>query len=301
MTEFEGRRLLILGCGYLGRFLVSDALAKGMRVLAVSRNLDTLRGIEAMGAEVFCGLVDEAAWHIAAGKDVDYVVNCVSSAGGGLAGYRQSYLAGNESLFRWAEAFGFVGSAVYTSSVSACGDADGAWVDEESCPEPSNERGSIIAESESLFLREMTGRRGAVLRLAGLYGPQRHLLVNRLKEGPDELPGWSGYHLNLIRIEDVASAVWAIFEAGVSGLFNVVDDEPAEKGAMVEWLAKKMGIKVPAFSGGVDAGVKSSRRLGERGPPANRRISNGALKAATDWRPRFRSYREGFADLLERG
>lgn len=301
MEDFAGKRLVILGCGYLGRFLVADALRRRMRVLAVSRNLDTLREIESMGAEVFRGMVDEAAWHEAAGPDVDYVVNCVSSAGGGLAGYRQSYLGGNESLARWAEAVGFCGASLYTSSVSACGDAGGAWVDEENCPSPGNERGGIVAESEALFLDRTAGKAKGVLRLAGLYGPGRHLLLDRLKDGPDELPGWADYYLNLVRIEDVASAVWASFEAGVSGVFNVVDDEPALKGEMVEWLAGLLGVKVPPFSGSVDSGLRSSRRLGESGPPANRRISNAALKAATSWRPRFASYREGFEDLLKRG
>lgn len=298
MADFRGKRLLILGCGYLGRFLVADALARGMRVLAVSRNMDTLREMEELGAEVFCGLVDEEAWHGPAGGDVDFVVNCVSSAGGGLAGYRQSYIAGNESLCSWVRRSGFSGTALYTSSVSACGDAKGAWVDEGNCPAPSHERGGIVAESEALFLREMSGARSVVLRLAGLYGPGRHMLLNRLKDGPAELPGWADYYLNLVRIEDVASAVWSCFEAGVSGLFNVVDEEPSSKGDMVAWLSKELGFPVPKFTGSANSDGRSSRRLGEAGPPANRRISSEALREATGWRPRFRSFREGFGDLL---
>lgn len=301
MHDFEGKRLLVLGCGYLGRFLVSDALASGMRVLAVSRNLDTLRGIEKMGAEVYCGMVDEDAWHEAAGGDVDYVVNCVSSAGGGLAGYRQSYLGGNESLIAWARDVAFSGGAIYTSSVSACGDAEGGWVDEKNCPAPGHERGAIVAESEALFLREMGGGSRAVLRLAGLYGPGRHMLMNRLKGGATDLAGRGDYYLNLIRIEDVAAAVWASFGAGVSGLFNVVDDEPCLKEDMVKWLARRMGVAVPVFTGAADTSGRSSRRLGEGGPPANRRIRNAALKAATGWQPRFGSFREGFGELLDAG
>ncbi|MBK1879976.1 NAD-dependent epimerase/dehydratase family protein [Pelagicoccus mobilis] len=297
----RGKRLLILGCGYLGRFLVADAVARGMKVLAVSRNLDTLRDVEALGATGFCGMVDESAWHDAAGQDVDFVVNCVSSAGGGLEGYRQSYLKGNESLCDWAERVGFEGAATYTSSVSACGDAAGKWVDEKSCPLPGNERGKIVAESERLFLERMTASSKIVLRLAGLYGPGRHLMLDRLKTGPAELPGWADYYLNLVRIEDVASSIWACFESEElsSELFNVVDDQPALKGEMVSWLAEKLGVGVPDFVGASSASGVGSRRLGEKGPPANRRIRNRALRESTGWSPRFSTFREGFADLMD--
>ena len=63
MLEMKGKRLLVLGCGYLGRLLVEEAIQKGMRVMAVSRNMDTLADVAKLGADTFCGLVHEAAWH----------------------------------------------------------------------------------------------------------------------------------------------------------------------------------------------------------------------------------------------
>ncbi|EDY84219.1 NAD dependent epimerase/dehydratase family [Verrucomicrobiia bacterium DG1235] len=303
MTDLAGKCLLVLGCGYLGTRLVDEAVSRGMRVKAVSRNLDTLAEARSIGADVFEGMVDEAGWHEFAGSEVDFVVNCVSSAGGGLAGYRQSYIGGNESLCKWAEQSGFEGRAIYTSSVSVYGDAGGDWVDEDSDCDPSNERGSLVRESEAVFLDGLWKGTGVVLRLAGLYGPGRHIMLNRLKEGPGELPGWGDYYLNLVRIEDVVSAVRACLEAVAltEGIYTVVDDEPALKQDMVEWLAGTLGTPVPEFSGRADSSGRASRRLGETGRPANRRISNAKLKRAVEWKPYFASFREGFSDLLERG
>ncbi len=304
MSNVEGKRLLVLGCGYLGRILVAEALGKGMSVLAVSRNVDTLASVAGQGAETVCGLVNGDSWYEAAGGNVDFVVNCVSSAGGGLAGYRQSYIEGNVSLGKWAAQVGFSGRAVYTSSVSVYGDAGGEWVDEESCPPPANERGMIMRESEGVFLSGLGGSSSAVLRLAGLYGPGRHLMLDRLRGGELELPGWGDYYLNLVRIEDVVSSIWACLESvePVSGTFSVVDDEPSLKQDMAAWIAGRVGNPVPVFTGAVDASGRSSRRLGENGRPANRRISNAALKAVVvGWSPRFPSFREGFGDLLSVG
>ncbi|MBD5779570.1 NAD-dependent epimerase/dehydratase family protein [Pelagicoccus sp. NFK12] len=303
MKELKGKRLLILGCGYLGKILVAEALERGMRVLAVSRNVDTLSEVGAKGAETFCGMVDAELWHEAAGEDVDFVVNCVSSAGGGLAGYRQSYIGGNESLSKWASKVGFSGRALYTSSVSVYGDADGGWVDESEAPEPANERGRLVRESERVFLQGLERAEAAVLRLAGLYGPGRHLMLDRLRSGERELPGWGDYYLNLVRIEDVAAAVWHCWEAeeGICGTFTVVDDEPALKQDIATWIAFQVGNPPPVFTGKIDSSGRASRRLGEGGRPANRRIRNAALKEATGWKPRFASFRDGFSELLDEG
>ncbi|MDQ8186853.1 NAD-dependent epimerase/dehydratase family protein [Pelagicoccus sp. SDUM812002] len=303
MLAGKGKRLLVLGCGYLGRLLVADALRRGMRVLAVTRNLDTLAEVAKMGAETVCGLVDTDAWHEAAGSDVDFVVNCVSSAGGGLAGYRQSYIGGNESLRKWARSVGFAGRAIYTSSVSVYGDAGGAWVDECSAPEPANERGALVRQSEQVFLRGLRGAQATVLRLAGLYGPGRHLMLDRLRSGEDELAGWGDYYLNLVRIEDVVRSIWSCLEAEspVEGTFTVVDDEPELKQEIACWIAEAVGNPTPRFTGEADTSGRASRRLGENGRPANRRISNAALKKAVGWNPRFPSFREGFGDLLKEG
>lgn len=303
MCDLKGKRLLVLGCGYLGRILVGEAIAKGMRVLAVSRNVETLAGVAALGAETSIGLVNSESWFEDAGSDVDFVVNCVSSAGGGLEGYRQSYIEGNRSLCKWAEKVGFSGRSVYTSSVSVYGDAEGAWVDEQSAPPPSNERGNLILESENTFLEGMPRGGASVLRLAGLYGPGRHLMLDRLRAGQEELPGFGDYFLNLIRIEDVVSGVWFCFEAeeAVSGVYTLVDDEPVLKEDIANWIAKTAGNPRPRFTGEADPSGRASRRLGESGRPANRRIRNNAFKAAVGWSPLFLSFREGFGDLLAKG
>lgn len=301
MSELDGKRLLILGCGYLGMRLVRSGIEKGMSVKVVSRNLDTLNEARGLGAEVFQAMIGEDSWHAFAGGEIEFVVNCVSSAGGGLDGYRVSYVDGNESLGRWARRFGFRGTALYTSSVSVYGDAEGCWVDETSASEPGTERGALVRESELKFLEGLSEARAIVLRLAGLYGPGRHLMLDRLREVPAELPGWGDYFLNLVRIEDVVEAVWTSMqcESMSSGIYTVVDDYPTLKAEIVAWLSDQMGMKTPRFAGSADGAWRGGRRLGESGKPANRRISNRRLKQVCDWSPRFPSFREGFADLMK--
>ncbi|MDQ8203721.1 NAD-dependent epimerase/dehydratase family protein [Pelagicoccus sp. SDUM812003] len=302
MSNESSRTLLVLGCGYLGRRIVATALEQGLRVKAVSKNEASLEEVARLGAETCQAWVDGATWHAFAGEGVDWVVNCVSSAGGGLEGYRRSYVEGNRSLAAWARSAGFGGKAIYTSSVSVYPDAGGGWVDERCSSEPSNERGKIVRESEQVFLDGVARGSGYVLRLAGLYGPGRHLMLNTLREGPEEIPGWGDYHLNLVRIEDVESAVWSVLNESElkPGVYNVIDDRPSLKEEMVAWIADRLKIAKPRFTGKPGGGRASSRRLGEGGRPADRRISNASLKASSGWRPRYSDYRKGFGELIDR-
>lgn len=302
-SDLTGKSLLVLGCGYLGIRLVELARSVGLKVRAVSRNSEALGRAEELGAETFCGLVDESKWHRFAGEDVDFVVNCVSSAGGGLAGYRKSYIEGNRSLCKWAQSIGFRGRAIYTSSVSVYPDAGGAVVGEDFPERPSNERGKLVLESERIFFDGVPqGARAFVLRLAGLYGPGRHLMLDSVRQAPRELPGWGDYYLNLARIEDVVSAVWECLWATriPGGRYNVVDDESALKSDIVEWIARQIGVEAPGFTGLPASSAGASRRLGESGPPANRRVSNARLKEVSAWRPRYATFREGFGELIDR-
>jgi len=267
---------------------------------AVSRNPGRLEQASQLGARCFEGMVGEDAWHDFAADDVDYVVNCVSSAGGGMSGYRQSYLDGNESLGRWVSAFGFSGSAVYTSSVSVYGDAGGAWVDEERDVLPASSRGRLMRESEQIFLEALPTDRAAALRLGGLYGPSRHLMLDKIRSSSAPLPGLGDYFLNLLRVEDAASAIWACLDspAPLAPILTAVDNEPAQRASIARWMADRLGLPMPEFMAGASGG---SRRLSAGESPANRKVSNRLLKRSCRWEPRFPSFREGFGDLIQRG
>lgn len=287
---------LILGCGYVGRALASSRRSYGDRILAVTRNADTARELTSEGVEVFQGSLQDGEWHDWAQK-VDWVVNCVSSAGGGLAGYRLSYVDGNRSLLDWMEKTRFAGPAIYTSSVSVYPDSQGGWVGESDAG-PHSERAEIMLEAEEMFLSGPPTVVKVALRLGGIYGPGRSFLANRIREANGVMPGYGDYYLNLIRLEDIVSAMEAVFKAPScqQGVFNVVDDQPMLKSELVSGLASAMGLGRITFDPN-SVGHRSSRRSdGER--PANRRISNKGFKEAFDWSPCFPNGLSGMTQLV---
>jgi nucleoside-diphosphate-sugar epimerase len=133
------------------------------------------------------------------------------------------------------------------------------------------------------------------LRLAGIYGPARHHLLDQVRAGTGEIAGSGAPHLNLAHRDDISAAVMATFTApdSLSGeIFNVADDAAAPKAEVVRWLAEQLGRPAPRFTGGA-----ASVRRGFASPP-DRIISNARLKAQLGWRPLFPSFQEGYAAIL---
>lgn len=142
---------------------------------------------------------------------------------------------------------------------------------------------------------------GIVLRYGGFYGPGtsldpedggEHVGLIRKRKLPvvgDGRGVWSFVH-----IEDAADATVAAVEHGSRGIYNVVDDEPAP---MRDWLpafaeafGAKRPLRVPAWLARLAAGKDAAALATEL-----RGASNAKAKRELGWRPRWASWREGFA------
>jgi len=303
---FSGKHLVVFGAGYVGGAVARDAVRLGARVTALTRNPTKVAALVGDGCDV---VVDELAsdtWHgkIGLGREnggVDFVLNCVSSGGGGIEGYRQSYVEGMKSILWWASgagANGGVGTFVYTSSTSVYSQSGGVRVD-ETMPVGGDVIGTpaVLLEAEEL-LRGATAaarRRWFILRLAGIYGPGRHHLLDQLRGGETEFDGRGEHRLNLIHRDDIVAAVLAAFasptEKVASEVFNVVDDGAAPKSEVVGWLASQLGRAAPSFTG---AAVE-----GRRAGTPDRVIANDKIKAVFGWSPRYPDYQAGYRAILE--
>jgi nucleoside-diphosphate-sugar epimerase len=279
--------LVIFGCGYVGQEVARLAVERGGRVTALTRNPVKAEALRRAGVAVVVSDLAGDGWHRQiAGADL--VVNCVSSGGGGIEGYRRSYAQGMASVLAWARAAGGVEALVYTGSTSVYPQGGGVTVDETAPTDGVGERAGVLLETEQLLQnREGVCGRGVILRLAGIYGPGRHHLLDQVRSG--EVSGRGDYRLNLIFRDDIVAGVWAGLAAG-SGVFNLADDGAATKTEIVRWLAARLGVAPPRFSG-IPA-------PGRRELTPDRTIANGKAKAGLGWRPAYPSYREGYEKIL---
>jgi nucleoside-diphosphate-sugar epimerase len=290
--NLAGKHLAIFGCGYLGTEVAREAVARQMRVTAVTRNVEKAAELRDLGVQVVLGNLGFGNWHDAVGR-ADLALNCVSSGGGGARAYRFSYLYGMQSVLAWAAAFGPVDTLVYTSSTSVYPHGGGVRVDESAPIAGRDERTAVLVATEAL-VRESSPRvgRSIILRLAGIYGPARTHLLNQVRTG--EVAGTGSHHLNLIHRDDACGAIWASFGSGApagSSIFNVADDGAATKAEVTAWLAEKLGVPPPRFTGEPANG---------RTPVPDRIVLNAQLKTVLGWSPRWPDFRAGYENLLSR-
>ncbi|MEX0330576.1 MAG: NAD-dependent epimerase/dehydratase family protein [Puniceicoccaceae bacterium] len=296
------KRMVIFGCGYVGRALAEKAVEAGYAVWIQSRNPDALGAVDAVPEErrIIADL-HEPDWHAELGGEWDIAINLVSSAGGGIEGYRLSYLEGNRSIRNWASKVD-VGRFVYSSATSVYPQTDGQWISEDDVPrlDRLSENGRVLRQAELEILESEAFPRRYVARLGGIYGPGRHLYLNRLREGATSLPGDGLAWLNLIYLYDIVDALMQLAEAelpGCADVFNVVDNEPARKQAIVDWLAESLAIPAIPFDPN-QAGPRALRRSAGKGLP-NRRISNRKIREVLGWEPAFPDFQAGYRDILK--
>ncbi|HWZ95730.1 MAG TPA: NAD-dependent epimerase/dehydratase family protein [Opitutaceae bacterium] len=296
---FRGKRLVVFGAGYVGGELARQALARGMQVTTLTRNAERAAALAALGAEAIVADLAGDGWHGRMAGGAEFVANCVSAGGGGIEGYRRSYVEGMASILAWAQVRGAAGTMIYTGSTSVYPQDGGVTVDETAPTGGAGARAQLLLEAErplrapgkTAAAAVLPCSRWFILRLAGIYGPGRHHLLEQVRAG--EMAGRSDYHLNLIHRDDIVAAMWSAFGAPpvvANEIFNVADDGAALKGVVAAWLAAQTGLPAPRFTGEPAAG--------RRTVTPDRIIANTKLKTKLGWRPRYPTFREGYKEIL---
>jgi nucleoside-diphosphate-sugar epimerase len=143
---------------------------------------------------------------------------------------------------------------------------------------------------------------GIALRYGGFYGPGTGLThqgeqAELLEKRKWPIIGDGGGIWSFVQIEDAAAATVAAIEHGERGVYNVVDDEPAPVREWLPAVADALGApkprRVPRWLGRLAAGEAATVMMTEV-----RGASNAKAKRELGWRPRYASWRQGFAKGL---
>jgi nucleoside-diphosphate-sugar epimerase len=272
-------RVLIVGAGYVGKPLAETLAARGHDVVALSR---ATADIGPLVSHMPCDITrpkDIAR----VPKEFDWVVNTVSSTKGGVEAYRAVYFEATKHLLEHLDFKNYV----FTSSTSVYGQNDGSVVTENSPADPQSPTSRVLRETEELLLG--SGRPAVVLRLAGIYGPDRGVLFQQFLRGEARMRGKGDRYLNMIHRDDVVSAIIKALERGrVAEIYNLVDDEPVTEHDFFEWLARELRRDVPPR---VPESQLASRKRGT----TNKRVSNAKIRSELKLRLKYPTYRDGYA------
>ncbi len=274
---------LIVGCGYVGRALADVLVQQNWRVGGVIKSDASCAELTGEGLKLFQGDVAQKIFWENLPSNWDHVIYCPSTGGGGLAAYQQIHDVGLRHCLKWIRP---KARLFYTSSTSVYSQNDGEWVDETSDLKLGFASAQVLVKAE----QRVTSAGYTVLRLGGIYGPDRGVLLKRLQTGkaimPEQDPKW----LNLIYLADILAAI----QHGLNGklhsgeVYNVIDNEPAAYQDIYQWLCDQLDLPLPQ--------VGTPEYFGKRGI-TNKRVSNKKLRA-TGWHPQYPSFRDGYEQML---
>jgi nucleoside-diphosphate-sugar epimerase len=164
-------------------------------------------------------------------------------------------------------------------------------------PKPFGPGSAAVRELERSTL-ETPGLEGIVLRYGWFYGPGTYYASDgsnakeaRRRRLPVISPGTGMF--SFIHVDDAATATLAAIDRGMPGIYNIVDDEPAEMRDWVphycEALGAKRPFKVPGWIARIAAGKEAIAMASSL-----RGASNAKAKSELGWEPRFPTWRRGF-------
>ena len=283
---------LVVGCGYLGQRVAAAWRSQGNAVYVLTRSKDRAESLRQLGYSPVVGDVTEPASLDGLGclGGLATVLFAVGYDRKATPSIRDVYVEGLRNTLT-ALSQNEADRFIYVSSTGVYGQSDNEWIDEESPCQPTREGGQACLVAEELLRSHSTlGERSVVLRLAGIYGPDRVPRINDLRDRqPLEINADS--YLNLIHVDDACRVVLATESASTPNLFVVADGTPVRRRDFYNYAGELLQVPV-TFA------LVSDHASARQRSPGGKRCRVDKLKNLVEFESQYPTYREGLHHIL---
>lgn len=253
------KKILITGAsGFVGSFLVEEALGRGMEVWAAVRPTSSRQWLADERINVLplhfsdeAMLREELQRHMEQAGVFDYVIH---AAGATKARNREDFFRSNTLVTRnlakvLKETGALDGRMVFMSSLSIMGaihENDGMELTEEDVPQPNTAyaESKLAAEEE---LAKISGLDYIILRPTGIYGPREKdyfLMAKSIKGHVDFAVGYKPQVITFVYVRDVVQAAFLALEKGQRGkAYFLSDGAEYSSRDFSDLLQKEMGTR----------------------------------------------------------
>lgn len=296
------------GAGVMGRRLVPQLVARGHQVTATTTSAAKLGLLRQLGAE---GLVMDGLDAVSVGEAVaqarpDAIVHEMTAISGKpdmrhpdrfFATTNRLRIEGTDHLLAAAEATG-VPHVVVQGFAQSFKPGAGLLTEEDPI-DPGTATMARRISAGVMHIEDVVGKAGGtVLRYGGFYGPGAgDDVVEFVRKRRFPLVGEGTGYNSWVHIDDAAGATVLAVEKQAKGVFDIVDDEPAQVRDWLPYLAACAGAKrplrVPKWLARLLAGEFAVTLMTE-----GRGFSNAKAKRELGWELRHPSWRQGFKEEL---
>lgn len=278
-------RILIAGCGYVGLRLAERLNGLGHQVFGLRRNPEGV-----VPSLIWCRGDLTSRDPILLPERLDAVVLAAGLRRDTEDRYQALLVDGYGRLLESIR-HSSVHRVVMLSTTGVFAETNGGWVTESSPVDESRSpsRYYLAAEEQVLASRFSS----VVVRLSGMYGPERIRLIREVREGRAACFPPPVHYLNHLHADDAAGAIAHLtLLPEPSSLYIVSDREPADRNDVLQWISSELGRGELPLAKQIEE--RPERRSGNKQCDATRLIESGYSFL-------FPTYREGYRDLLARG
>jgi nucleoside-diphosphate-sugar epimerase len=225
-ARFRRERLLIVGCGDVGQRVARD-LGGRMQLVALTSSAGRVGTLRAAGIRPLVGNLDDPATLRRLAGIATRVLHLAPPArDGGAAWWRDQRTT---ALARALRLRSVPSTLVYGSTSGVYGNCEGAHVSETRAVRPDTPRAHrrVDAERAVRWLGRSAGVRASILRIPGIYAPDRENGTPRarLERGTPVLRREDDVYTNHIHADDLARAcVAALFRGKPQRIVHASDD-----------------------------------------------------------------------------
>ena len=298
--------------GVLGRRIVRQLIGRGHHVVGLTRDKRGDERIKSLGAQAVRGNLFDSESMTQAAEGADAIVHAATAiptrTKPSIDDWHENDRIRVEGTQALLDAATNVSASkfILQSIVWVARQPDGSWFDEDAPPHPDRTARSMLEAEQRA--QQSAGKQGlevSILRCGLFTAPDaahtktygQMLRDGRLPIVGGGLLGRRDALLSHIHVDDAARAFADAVDANQSGLWHVVDDDPASMAEVFTYAAELLNAsqpkRIPGWMAKWFIGPDAVKLLTHSMPTTNARV-----RRDLGWRPRYPSYRDSFAQVV---
>ena len=239
--EIKSLKVLIIGCGQLGFSIVNNADSDVFKLYGFSRSLrKSPASIEMHQVDI----LKTEAIDVIKLINPEIIIYAVSADTQSIESYQDHYVVGLKKTYEAILELNHFKHLFFVSSTRVYGQKTTKILSELDIAEPSDYGGEALMEAETVA-RQLKDK-ATILRLSGIYGPNRKRMIQLAQSNPGNWPATNNWS-NRIHEEDAARFIVFLMkrimmQESIEPIYLVTDGVPTKQYDVLTWIRNRLQL-----------------------------------------------------------
>ena len=239
--EIKSLKVLIIGCGQLGFSIVNNADSDVFKLYGFSRSLrKSPASIEMHQVDILKTEAIDAIKLV----NPEIIIYAVSADTQSIESYQDHYVLGLKKTYEAILELDHFKHLFFVSSTRVYGQRTTKILSELDIAEPSDYGGEALMEAETVA-RQLKDK-ATILRLSGIYGPNRKRMIQLAQSNPGNWPATNNWS-NRIHEEDAARFIVFLMkrimmQESIEPIYLVTDGVPTKQYDVLTWIRNRLQL-----------------------------------------------------------